>query len=221
MRSFDLHHLFVRFLSLALLCGAMAVLGVITVWPVIAGWLGTDASGAGGLVVRTASFEGEPDAFTSGNVAFSGYDADARPVNITSEAVALLPDADPEQRADFALRAPVANLQLPDGRSVGLRAPAGQLSDDGQNLTLTGGVTGDDSAEIKFDATDLSVDFANSSVRTQSPVSGSNERGRFEGEGMSVENNGAVVRLTGRSKLVILPETETGADAAAAGTSDP
>jgi|TARA_R110002072_G_scaffold4093_2_gene28910 lipopolysaccharide export system protein LptC len=196
-RGRDGYSRFVGFMKFILPAVAVALILLIIVWP---------------------RFENDDQSFRLGiaelageltknsmmlNPRFAGVDENGRPFNVTAE------NASQEQYgADgIDLAQPRADMEMKDGAWLALAAETGRYLRESGKLSLRGNVSlfHDQGFEVRSES--ANVDLNAGSANGQQQVEAQGPQGTVVGEGFRIENRGAVIQFTGKSRLVIYPDT--------------
>lgn len=139
------------------------------------------------------------------NARFTGVDSENRPFSITAKSVVQTGSDD----NDVELSQPKADVTLAGDSWVAIAAPKGVFRPDGEVLELSGGVDlfHDDGYEFRTAAARLN--FRKSAASGSSPIRGQGPFGRIEAEGFRVTGNGESIFFTGRSRLLVYPDSST------------
>lgn len=135
------------------------------------------------------------------NARYHGTDAKQQPYSISADIA--------RHRGlgtnDVELEMPKADIGLRDGTSMMLTARNGLFSREQNTLTLDGAVDvfHDSGYELRTDK--VEVDLSKGQAISDRPVTGQGPFGTLEAEGMRIENKGAVIFFTGKTKVVLRP----------------
>lgn len=132
---------------------------------------------------------------------FDGLDKEGQPYTLTAERANQL---DEEGTLVF-MQQPAADVTLKDGRWVAISADGGRYYRLEERLELEGTVNlfQDDGYELRTEAVEVRLKAG--VIDSNTAVAGQGPRGEMEGEGLHVKDDGNIVELKGRSRIVILP----------------
>lgn len=191
----NLHSLAVRLLRLVFPVAAVLLFFVVALWRDIVPnpqVIGLEASSLP---------SSEVEELTMIRPRFDGLDKEGQPYTLTAERANQLD----EEGTEVFLMQPAADVTLKNGRWVAISAEGGRYYRVEERLELEGSVNlfQDDGYELRTET--LEVEFEAGVINSDTPVAGQGPRGEMEGEGLHVKDDGRVVELKGRSRVVILP----------------
>lgn len=172
------------------------------------------------LVVVWPELKTQPDKFRLGiadiqvetaqgqrlvNARFTGIDAENRPFSITADSVR---QAGEEDKGQFELDQPKADVTLEDSSWVAMASPEGTYWRDREILDLRGGVDMFHDDGYQFRTDEVRIDFTGGTAKGDDPVHGQGPFGTIDGEGINILDSGDRIIFTGRSRLVLYPEAE-------------
>ena|SRR5690625_505748 len=130
---------------------------------------------------------------------FEGVDGQGRPFVVRAETA----DFASEDQRFVQLERPKGDLSLSDGSEVAITAASGVYDREVQFMQLAGDVTlfHDDGFEVVTDSAVL--DIPGGRAEGSEPVAGEGPVGHIVSEGFRIEEDGARVLFTGRSRLVL------------------
>lgn len=143
----------------------------------------------------------EVDELTMIRPRFDGLDKKGQPYTLTAERANQL-----DEDGDLVfLVLPAADVTLTDGRWVAVAAQGGRYFRHSERLELEGQVNlfHDDGYELRTSAAE--VDFATGEINSDVAVAGQGPRGEMQAQGLEVSDDGRVINLKGRSKVLLLP----------------
>lgn len=158
-----------------------------------------DLAPAGGKMRISAS---DAEALTMMNPRYVGTDSSNRPFSVTAVSAAQSSPTAPK----VELAAPQAKLDLQGNASLQVSASNGAFDRDRGTLALRGGVDMTHNQGYRLTTEAVDIDIKAGTAVSGSRVQGDGPIGRMNGEGMRVEKNGDIVKLTGRSSLLIRPD---------------
>lgn len=169
---------------------ALALLGLVAVWPEIA-----DQADRARLVYRRSTLAPEAGVLTKAR--YRGEDEDHQPYTLTAE-VARQVGAD---RID--LTGPVGDIVLNSGTWLEVEAARGTYMQKSAQLDLSGDVT-----LYRDDGTLLTTDSATADLRQGVVASGARTHvegpfGTLDAQGFTITEGGHVARFTGPARLVL------------------
>lgn len=204
------YSLFVGFMKLALPAIGIGLLLLIVIWP--------QFMQEGRLAIE--SLEVTEQDLTSRkmlNPRYESYDSDERPFNITAD----LAEQDPQRNALINLTAPKARLQMDSGKWVSVDAPKGTYNEKNEIIRLDGGVNLLHDDGMTIDTQKAMVDVKNGVAESNTATTGVSDKGTLEGEGFRIVDEGRVIILKGKSKVVLYEQTsDSPASGGAAATED-
>lgn len=184
-----------RFVSLmrVLLPGiAVALLGVVVVWP----QLGQERLGIG-----FGGGEFGANSLDMINPRYYGTDARNRPFAVTAES------ARPADTRDTAvsLQAPKADMTLTDGSGILVGAERGVYSRLDQVVDLSGGVDVFSDKGYELHTPSARIDLRQGTAKGSEGITGHGPFGEIEAEGFSLVDRGRNIHFTGKARLVLHP----------------
>ncbi len=139
------------------------------------------------------------------NARFTGVDRDNQPFNVTA-------DMATQSRSNddlLELQTPEADITLKSGAWLALEARQGFYQRETEVLDLRGEVAlfRDDGLELHTES--ARIDLKSNSASGDEPIRGQGPFGTINGQGFRVEDGGARVTVTGRSRMVIYPGADS------------
>lgn len=190
---------FARFMRYLLPLVAAALVALLVLWPRFQEKL-----------PGVASFESsdapvpEEDGSTARQAYFQGVDGKDRPFHITAER-AFQPSEDQDR---IVLERPEADITLKDGSWVAVSALRGDYRQNAETLALRGDVNLFHDKGFEFHTESVDVDLDTGVARGSETVQGQGSFGRITSEGFQVRDNGQTVVFTGKTELVVEPESK-------------
>jgi lipopolysaccharide export system protein LptC len=188
----------VRIFKILLPLVAAAILGLLAVWPRLAGHDERFQLGFG-------SFEREIDNLSMVNPRFFGLDRNNRPFAVTGD-VATQAD---REGSSVTIESPRADIALRDGAGVLLNADLGYYRQKEQILDLVGGVDLYHERGFEMHTSSARVDMKGSMAWGDAPVEGQGSFGTITSQGFRVTEDGKIVHFTGKSHLVLESKGKT------------
>lgn len=187
------HSRFVGVAKFVLPAVAVAILGVVALWPELQQLPGDDAAQP---IVPPETDVGEVR-----NPRFYSTDADDRPYSIIAEqADQASHDADM-----IDLDAPEITMEMPDGQEVRLVSNTATYDRGGERVRFDGDVTVRHADGTTFLTNTAHVDIEGNYAWSDVDVEGHGTFGDISAEGFRAFDGGAVVVFTGRSRMVRSP----------------
>lgn len=134
---------------------------------------------------------------------FEGRDGRGRPFAVTASAADF---ASQDQRF-VRLQQPEGDLRLSDGSSVAISAARGLYDREDQLMQLAGQVNLFHDQGFEFVTESAWLDLPTGLAQGSDPVAGEGPVGHIEAEGFRIEERGARVIFTGRSRLLLYGST--------------
>ncbi|HWA41822.1 MAG TPA: LPS export ABC transporter periplasmic protein LptC [Hypericibacter adhaerens] len=133
------------------------------------------------------------------NPRFQGIDEQNRPYTVTAAEASQVKGNDDL----IDLVRPQADITMQDGTWLSVSANAGRYQRSTKHLQLNGQVSlfQDQGYELHVDA--IAVDFVAGNAMSDSAVTGQGPTGELAGEGLRVADKGAVIQLTGKSRVLL------------------
>jgi lipopolysaccharide export system protein LptC len=147
----------------------------------------------------------EVEAVSMANPRFAGTDAMNRQYVVTADTATQSPDNDDI----IHLQQPKADILMESGAKVRVDADSGVYQRGEKMLDLTGTVTLKEERGYDFRTTQAHVDFDKNLASGEARVDGIMPQGTLTGEGFRIEENGALLFLLGRSRVVLDSEAST------------
>jgi lipopolysaccharide export system protein LptC len=200
------YSLFVGFMKLALPAIGIGLLLLIVVWPQL------QREGR----VAIESLEVTEQDLTDRkmlNPRYESYDSDDRPFTITAE----LAEQDATVTELINLKTPAARVQMDGGQWVRVTSPNGTYNENNEIIELEGGVDllHDDGITVQTER--ATVNVKEGVAESDTATNGASGKGTLEGEGFRILEEGRVIILKGKSKVVLYEQPkEDGSDPTAA-----
>ena len=190
------YSLFVGFMKVVLPALAVALIILVIAWPQIAPDERQFTVGIADISPQQA------ENLSMLNARFTGVDRQNQPFNVTAD-MATQKQADDDM---IELQMPKADITLDNGDWLSLEARLGHYERSTEILDLEGAVQlfRDDGLELHTES--ARVELNGNNAEGFEPIKGQGPFGTLSGEGFRVENGGANVTVTGRSRLLIYPE---------------
>jgi lipopolysaccharide export system protein LptC len=193
------YSLFVGFMKLALPAIGIGLLLLVVVWPQL------QKEGR----VAIESLEVTEQDLTDRkmlNPRYESYDADDRPFTITAD----LAEQDAKVKELINLTTPLARVQMDSGQWVRVTSPNGTYNENNEIIQLEGGVDllHDDGITVKTER--ATVNVKEGVADSDTATSGASDKGTLEGEGFRILQEGRVIILKGKSKVVLYEQPEAG-----------
>ncbi len=194
------YSIFVGFLKVLLPALAVALILLVVVWPEI-----SRDSRDFRIRVSDISLE-QPDSLTMLNARFEGVDDENRPFTLTADEATQTTNDENLIRLEL----PKVDVTLEDGTWLALTAREGHYRRDTQMLDLNGEVTLFHDRGFELRTQTARIDLEAGAARGADAVEGQGPFGNIVAEGFEVLDRGARVLFTGKSRVVLYPETERG-----------
>ena len=189
---------FVSLMKVLLPVAALVLVALVALWPQIED--ADEQFRIGFSTLKGADGVTDPSMV---NARFVGTDKRNRPYSITADiAKRTSPDA-----LNVSLEMPKADMTLKDGAWVILTADTGHYAHDAQTLDLSGNVTLIHDAGYTFTTDRARVSLDDKEARGSAPVHGHGGFGEIDGQGFVYDSENDVVRITGKSHLLLFPAT--------------
>jgi lipopolysaccharide export system protein LptC len=135
------------------------------------------------------------------NPRFQGIDDQNRPYTVTaSEASQVKGDDDL-----IDLVRPQADITMGNGEWLSVLADTGRYQRSTRHLQLDGEVSLYQDKGYELHVESIAVDFDLGNAVSQTAVTGQGPAGELSGEGLKVQDRGAVIQLTGKSRVLLYP----------------
>jgi lipopolysaccharide export system protein LptC len=132
------------------------------------------------------------------NPRYEGLDDAGNPFTVTADNASQVPG----QEFIIDLTHPKGDMVGEDGAWLAISANQGRYDREGQSVDLTGTVSLFHDRGYELLTEELAVDLGNGVAVSELPVHGQGPFGFVDSQGMRVEQRGAVVHFTGKSKMV-------------------
>lgn len=185
---------FVAALKVALPTLAVVLLSLVVIWPQLTS--GPDKSSPL-TFARLAAPQQKTQ--TMQDARYHGTDKSNQPFTITSE---LAKETEPGSQKTQLTR-PRADITLKSGAWVLLEADQGLYDQVAQYLDLEGSVAVYHDAGYEMHTTRLGIDLVKGEAKGVEPVNGKGPRGEIRGQGLTILENGQIIKVTGKSRLLI------------------
>lgn len=192
---------FVQWTKLILASVALMLIAIVGIWPQL-------NSRDGGLPVGISS-GGREDAESLNmvNPRYTGLDENNLPYEVTAD-MAIQESA----KSDLIeLNNPKADMTMKDGSWMALSATSGLYGQKSQLLDLTGEVNLFHDSGYEISSTRAMIDLNTGAGKGDEPTIGHGPAGEIEGEGFSFTDKGKIIQFTGKSRLVLYPNTDAAA----------
>jgi lipopolysaccharide export system protein LptC len=190
-----------RFVQLTKLVSAAIALILITlvvVWPQLRSRDGTFQVGTGQNAHEDA------ESLNMVNPRYAGLDENNLPYEVTADLA-----SQQSAKSDFIdLANPKADMTMKDGTWVALTARSGLYGQKTQQLDLSGDVNLFHDSGYEFKSTSATIDLNSGAGEGHEPTTGHGPAGEIEGEGFRFTDKGKTIFFTGKSHLVLYPNTE-------------
>ncbi len=189
---------FVGFMKLALPAIGLGVILLIVIWPQL--------REEGRVAIE--SLEVTEQDLTDRkmlNPRYESFDSDDRPFTITAKEAS-------QNAADkdlIDLDTPKARLQMANGRWVDVNAPLGTYDEGEEVVHLDGGVALNHEDGIEIRTQEVDVRVAKGTAVSRTPVTGTAPEGTLEGEGFRLIEEGRVIFLNGKSRVVLYEQDKS------------
>jgi lipopolysaccharide export system protein LptC len=188
---------FVTLMKFLLPAIALVLIALVVIWPQLQS---DDSLFKLGVARLKATENGDPSLV---NARFVGADNKNRPFTVTADlAKNVLSDTAPVE-----LEMPKADVTMEDGSWLVLTAHTGLYDRTTKTLDLQGQVNLFHDSGYEFTTEKARVDLETGIASGDTPVEGQGPFGTLHSEGFRVVNQGDTIVFTGKSKLVLYPET--------------
>ncbi len=194
---------FVRRLRVALPVTAVAMLGLVLIWPHF------DPAQA----PKRHAAANAPEMHNS---YFSGVDKNHQPYTVTADKTI----SQAGSSNDMDLVNPLAEVTLKNGAWVAIRADKGVYREDPGTITLVGNVRLYHDLGYEVTTSAAAVDLANGIAWSDKPTRGHGPRGEIEGQGFKLIQDSDKIVFTGNSRLLLKPQSDDDAQGPDEGTAD-
>ena len=195
LSSRDRYSHFVVVMKVLLPAAAAALLLLLAAWPQF-----DPTNDRLGLDLSDLSIE-QPDNLSMLNVRFSGFDRKNQPFVVTADVASQ----SPEDENLVTLELPKADLTMEDGTWIALTAREGRYDRRDETLMLVGQVSFYHDRGIELHSDSALIDLKAGRASGDDPVTGHGFFGKIEAEGFEMDESGARILFTGRSRLLIYP----------------
>jgi len=186
---------FVSAMKWLLPAGALALIGLVVLWPHLS------SNDFGFRIGFTALNLGDSDEPAMINPRYMGSDKDDQIFSITADTARKMSNDD----ATFELEMPKADIALKDGTWLVLTAETGTYAKNAQTLDLVGAVNLYHDSGYEFRTEKAAIDLESSGASGNVPVSGQGPFGTLNAEGFKLLERGKTIYFTGQAKLVLHP----------------
>ena len=180
---------FVGIMKIALPLAALCLIVLIVAWPALRGQ----------EQPMVEALEKQPDVLQVTGPVLVGTDREDRPYSIAADRA----NQGPEGPHIVELTQPEGEIAMPGGGRISLNADLGRFDRDSKQLHLMGDVQLFSDDGHRFATEDAYVDMDTQSAWGDQPVQGEGPSGKIEAEGFRIEDNGATVIFTGRSRALL------------------
>ncbi len=187
---------FVALMKFFLPAGALALAGLVVLWPQMQV---SDKGFRPGVVASVGPQDA--DRLRMVNARFSGLNKKTLPYTVTAPlAVQNNPQAD-----EIELSSPKTDITLKDGSWLAVTADKGRYFQSRQILDLFGMVNLFHDSGYEFQSTRAHIDLVAGTAEGDQPVTGQGPFGELTAEGFRISDKGKSIYFTGSAKLVIYP----------------
>jgi lipopolysaccharide export system protein LptC len=141
----------------------------------------------------------EIDRLSMVNPRFQGIDDQNRPFTVTAKEASQVKENDDL----IDLVQPQADITLENGSWMAVSADSGRYQRSTRELQLDGKVSLFQDQGYELHVESIAVDFAAGSAVSDTAVMGQGPAGELSGEGLRVADKGAVIELTGKSRVLL------------------
>ena len=188
---------FVGFMKLALPAIGIGLILLILVWPK----LKEEGQQA---IESLAVTEQDLTSRSMANPRYESFDSSDRPFVITAKQAAQ----NPKREAQVDLELPKARLQMKSGNWVEVTAPKGHYLEEREIIFLEGGVDLTEDSGIGMVTESARVNVARGLSVSDSQVAGHAPEGELTGEGFRMIDEGRVILLKGKSRVLLYDQAE-------------
>ncbi len=186
---------FVTLMKICLPAGALALAGLLVLWPQM-------QVSDKGLRPGVASVgPRDADNLRMVNARFAGLNKKTMPYTVT----APLATQDSPQADEIELSNPKTDITLKDGSWLAVTADKGRYFQSRQTLDLFGMVNLFHDSGYEFQSTRAHIDLVAGIAEGDQPVTGQGPFGELTAEGFRISDKGKTIHFTGTAKLVIYP----------------
>ncbi|MBX6320725.1 MAG: LPS export ABC transporter periplasmic protein LptC [Rhodospirillaceae bacterium] len=140
------------------------------------------------------------------NARYEGVDKKHRPFTVTASRATQV-----DKQADIVdLTDPKADMTTESGAWLAVSAKSGRYARKADLLDLKGSVSLYHDRGFEFHARSVRVNLKDSTAVSDEPVEGQGPNGQLTAQGLEVRQGGDRILFTGRSKLVIFPDSGDG-----------
>ncbi len=138
------------------------------------------------------------------NSYFSGIDKSHQPYTVTADKAV----SQASSSNDMDLTNPLAEVTLKNGAWVAIRADKGTYRQDPGTIVLVGNVRLYHDMGYEVTTSAAGLDLVNGIAWSDKPTKGHGSRGEIEGEGFKLIQDSDKIIFTGKSRLLLKPETD-------------
>lgn len=193
---------FVHLLKLVSATVALILLVAVIVWPQL--------KPRDGSFQIDASHGGTEDAerLNMINPRYTGLDENDLPYEVTAD----LASQENAKSDLISLDNPKADMTMKDGTWVALTARSGLYGQKSQQLELTGEVNLFHDSGYEFNSESATIDLGTGAGEGHEPSFGHGPAGEIQGEGFRFTDKGKTIIFTGKSRLLLYPNTDDDKD---------
>jgi lipopolysaccharide export system protein LptC len=136
------------------------------------------------------------------NPRFQGIDEQNRPYTVTAAEASQVKGNDDL----IDLVRPQADITMDDGNWISVSADSGRYQRSTRHLELDGQVSLYQDQGYELHVESIAVDFDRGNAVSQTMVTGQGPAGELSGEGLQIHDRGAVIQLTGKSRVLLYPD---------------
>lgn len=199
---------FVQWTKIALASVALVLIALVGIWPQL-------RPRDGGLPVGISS-GGREDAESLHmvNPRYTGLDENSLPFEVTAD----LASQESAKSDLIKLDNPKADMTMKDGSWMALSATSGLYGQKSQILDLSGNVNLFHDSGYELTSTIATIDLNTGAGQGQEPTIGHGPAGEIEGEGFRFTDKGKTIVFTGKSRLILYPNSDDAAKRATPST---
>ena len=191
------HSLFIGVMKTLLPSFAIGMVLLIFAWPQVN--VEEDSFGLG-VSELAADYA---DSLSMLNARFDGYDEQGRPFSVSADEA-----SQPSSIRDIVdLSLPKGDILLNDGTWLALTAKNGQYDRQGKTLDLEGAVNLFHDQGFELRTATAAIDLEGGTAEGSDPVEGQGPFGILNSDGFRVENHGERIIFTGRSRMILHPDS--------------
>lgn len=195
------HHSYSRFVQLTkliLATVALVLIALVVIWPQL-----RSRDNVLPIGIAPTSRE-DAESLHMVNPRYTGLDQNNLPYEVTAD----LASQESAKSESITLDNPKADMTMKDGTWVALSANSGLYGQKSQLLDLSGDVNLFHDSGYEFTSKSATINLSTGAGHGNDPTVGHGPAGEIEGEGFSFTDKGKTIIFTGKSRLVLYPNTK-------------